>query len=344
MLIFNGKNLEDFGVTVIGRGTYGAPARDVEVVHVPGRNGDVIFDNGGFMNQTITYPGCCIEERFPENFAGLRNFLMATSDYCELRDSYHPGEFRLARYNGPLDPDVHTARGNQSGIFDLSFDCMPQRFLDSGNEYIEVPYFRHTTNGPYEARLFFEKAYRPHTIKIESAYEITVTFTRSGTTETQTGTELTFEVPSSSATYVDISSTGTIKRITYDGREYSFAGDQYNLYTVIENPTDQTARPIWSFNYAGVPYSSVFNSVIYNDRAESLRADTGMTVKRLGGQKQINVDLDAMVYYAVTTVDIIETATVSGTIPIFLPGKNYVHITTDNVLTRVRVKPGWWEV
>ena len=41
-VIYNGTDLEqEFGMVCLGRGTYGAPARDIEQIHVPGRNGDV---------------------------------------------------------------------------------------------------------------------------------------------------------------------------------------------------------------------------------------------------------------------------------------------------------------
>lgn len=32
---------------ILGKGTYGAPSRDVDQIHVPGRNGDILVDNGG---------------------------------------------------------------------------------------------------------------------------------------------------------------------------------------------------------------------------------------------------------------------------------------------------------
>ena len=131
-IYFNGKDLcENFNMNVIGRGTYGAPARDIEQVHVPGRNGDLLFDNGGFLNQTVTYPECSILENFPFYGAQLRNFLLSAPGYHELRDTYDPRYYRLAEFRGPFEPDVHTARNNDSAVFDLSFNCKPFRYLRS---------------------------------------------------------------------------------------------------------------------------------------------------------------------------------------------------------------------
>ncbi len=38
-----------------GSGTYGAPERDVEAIAIPGRSGDLIFDNGRFTNAEVFY-------------------------------------------------------------------------------------------------------------------------------------------------------------------------------------------------------------------------------------------------------------------------------------------------
>ena len=138
MIIYNGKNLNEFGISAIGRGTYGAPARDIEQIHIPGLNGDVLFDSGGYENIQVDYPDCCIEEDFPKNFAALRYFLLSNPGYHRLEDSYATEEFRMAEFRGPLSPDVHTGRGNRSGTFTLSFNCKPQRYLKEGEREIEI--------------------------------------------------------------------------------------------------------------------------------------------------------------------------------------------------------------
>ena len=64
-LTFNGKNSAEFGVWISGGGTYNAPARDVEMVSVPGRNGDISYDNGRFQNVAVTYPAFISRKTFP---------------------------------------------------------------------------------------------------------------------------------------------------------------------------------------------------------------------------------------------------------------------------------------
>ena len=130
MIIYNDKNLSDFGVAVIGRGTFNAPARDIEKVHVPGRSGDMLFDDGSMQNIVVTYPDCCIVENFPRNVRALRNFLYTDPGYHKLEDSYNPETYRLGAFLGPFDAEGHTGRGNRSGVFSLSFDCKPYRQHD----------------------------------------------------------------------------------------------------------------------------------------------------------------------------------------------------------------------
>lgn len=134
-LIYNDKNLADFGVWISGSGTANAPSRSVETVHIPGRNGDLTIDNGCFENTTVQYPAF-IRQDFARNMAGLRMFLGSSVGYRRLEDTYYPEEFRLARPVGELEatPSQHQVAGR----FTLKFDCKPQRFLKSGEQPITL--------------------------------------------------------------------------------------------------------------------------------------------------------------------------------------------------------------
>lgn len=133
--IFNGESSADFGVWISGGGTYNAPARDVETAAVPGRNGMVTFDNGRFENIQLTYPAF-ISRRFQPRIDGFRAFLLSQRGYQRLEDTYHPDEFRLAIYHSGLS--VETTARNLAGKFEVTFDCKPQRFLKSGENYVSV--------------------------------------------------------------------------------------------------------------------------------------------------------------------------------------------------------------
>lgn len=143
-LVFNGVDLgKECNMFVLGKGAFGAPSRDVTQIHVPGRNGDILIDNGGWNNVDVTYSSCCILSNFRENAAKLRGYLMANPGYHELTDPYNPDEVRYAEFRGPFTPEVFTAKGNNAGMFDLTFNCKPQRFLRESTiarDYVLCPY------------------------------------------------------------------------------------------------------------------------------------------------------------------------------------------------------------
>lgn len=130
-LVFAGKDSRDFGVWISGGGTFDAPARDVETISIPGRNGDLTHDNGRFSNITLNYPAF-ISRRFQPRIDGYRAFLCAQVGYQRLEDTYHPEEYRLAMYRNGLE--VSPSPRNLAGEFSLQFDCKPQRFLKSGEK------------------------------------------------------------------------------------------------------------------------------------------------------------------------------------------------------------------
>lgn len=128
---YGGKSSKDFGVYISGSGTFNAPERDQSSVSVVGRNGDLTIDNGRYKNTVLTYPAF-IYDNFDANVSAFRNFLLKATSYKRLEDTYHPEEYRLAKYSDGFEADVvATLRG---GEFNLLFDCCPQRFLKDGEK------------------------------------------------------------------------------------------------------------------------------------------------------------------------------------------------------------------
>ena len=138
-LTYDGKNLREFGVYVNGTYTFNAPERSIERVAVPGRSGTLTIDNKRFNNIQVNYASFIIQD-FSENIEGLRNYLMSHAGYRRLEETYHPNEYRMARFVSGLQ--VEATPLMREGNFTMIFDCRPQRFLKSGE--IQVEY---TTNG-----------------------------------------------------------------------------------------------------------------------------------------------------------------------------------------------------
>lgn len=134
-LIFAGKQSKDYGLFISGSGTYNAPERDVTAVSVPGRNGDLILDNGRWHNISVSYPAFIVHN-FNENAETIRAWIAGAIGYQQLEDDYHPDFYRLARYSGNIDWDM--AALNIAGQTTLTFDCKPQRFLKLGETPIKI--------------------------------------------------------------------------------------------------------------------------------------------------------------------------------------------------------------
>lgn len=148
-LTFAGKSTNEFGIWISGEGTYGAPERNVQTQEVAGRNGNLLFDMGNFINISVRYPAA-IKRDMPSRFRDFVNFAGSQVGYQRLEDTYHPYEYRMARFISKMS--VETAGYmNRSGQFSLEFDCKPQRFLKSGEDPIEF-----TSNGILYNRTEFD--------------------------------------------------------------------------------------------------------------------------------------------------------------------------------------------
>lgn len=128
-LAFGGYKSSDYGVWISGEGSFAAPERDVSVFEVPGKNGTLTIDNGRWKNVQITYP-CFMSGNFLEDFGTFKSVFLKQTGYKNLRDTYHPDGYRNARLVGGIKPK--TGPYNRSAEFNLTFDCWPQFYLDSG--------------------------------------------------------------------------------------------------------------------------------------------------------------------------------------------------------------------
>lgn len=133
--IFDGESSLDYGVYIGGQNTFNAPQRDVAKVSIPGRNGDLVQDNGRFLNVQVPY-NIVVMDSFRDKTDAIKAWLLSKKGYCKLVDTYHPGTYRMARVAGGID--FETAAYNLTGKTQVIFDCKPERFLDSGDEVFNV--------------------------------------------------------------------------------------------------------------------------------------------------------------------------------------------------------------
>lgn len=125
-LTIDSTDCRTFGLYISGSGVFNAPTRSLDMRQVPGRDGDLIGPSTRLQNGTLTYPAF-IFNNFKSNLASLRAFLSSSATYRRLVDTYHPNEYRMVVFRGPLT--VEPTRMLDAGQFDLVFECMPQRWL-----------------------------------------------------------------------------------------------------------------------------------------------------------------------------------------------------------------------
>lgn len=133
IIIFNGRSSKDYHIQVEHPPGYDFPERDYETVHVPGRNGDLIIDNGSYKNVDRKYEISVgsMDRLFPSMARDISAWLHSGAAYSRLEDSYEPEYYRMAAYveEGNIENLLfHGAR------VEITFNCKPQRFLKTGDK------------------------------------------------------------------------------------------------------------------------------------------------------------------------------------------------------------------
>lgn len=134
-LIVNGKNLADFGVWYDGSREFQTPARKYTKATIPGRSGDLTLAEDAWENITIPF-SCLIKDGFRPKYAALISFLHSTPKYVRIETTAQPDIYRMGAFLDETEPNMGPY--NYRGRFSLEFDCMPQKWLKSGETAIPV--------------------------------------------------------------------------------------------------------------------------------------------------------------------------------------------------------------
>ena len=131
IVIFNGISSEDLHIQVQTEPSYDFPEKDYEVTHVPGRNGDIVIDQGSWQNVSRKYNLAMDAGKisYTEVASKLVQWLHSASGYARLEDSYEPDFYRMAMYK---DSGSISNIYNKAGQIEIEFTCKPQRYFKSG--------------------------------------------------------------------------------------------------------------------------------------------------------------------------------------------------------------------
>lgn len=131
MIVWGGRSSDNVRVVVERYPNLPRPARKQEVVQVPGRNGDLIFQQDAFENYIQPYDIYISAElpRLPPVARKVAEWLYGPKGYQRLEDWYEPEYYRMAYYSGPVEIENIL---NRFGRATIEFNCKPQRFLKAG--------------------------------------------------------------------------------------------------------------------------------------------------------------------------------------------------------------------
>ena len=139
-ITFGGVTSSTYDIYISGEGVWSAPARDAEMVTIPGRNGAFVHDKERFENIEVTYPAFIVKDNntnFATKIDGFRNAMSALVGYQKLVDTFHTDEYRMAAFIGGMEikPILYN---DHAATFDITFNCKPQRFLTTGDTAVAV--------------------------------------------------------------------------------------------------------------------------------------------------------------------------------------------------------------
>ena len=136
--IFNGQSSLKLGIKIISKNIYSSGKRELSLVSIPGRDGDLVNSNYRYANATVSYtcflPAKSIEE-LTTKVRNVKKWLFSEPDsYHKLTDSYDPDFFRWAIFNSKLDISDQV---NKIGSFTVTFSCHPFKYNCDAYEIIQ---------------------------------------------------------------------------------------------------------------------------------------------------------------------------------------------------------------
>lgn len=136
----------DFGLYIKEKNVYKGAQRDITYVSVPGRDGDLVIDNGRYKNVKIQYKLELLNNS-PRSFAELarviRNWLLVDPGYFKLWDTYDREYFRLASFSSEVDIEQEL---RDYGKLNITLNCKPFRYATNGQDTVVIQSTQHLYN------------------------------------------------------------------------------------------------------------------------------------------------------------------------------------------------------
>lgn len=147
MINWNGVSSDDLDIIIEKVPRQNHPSRKLDIVSIPGRNGDLVSSQHAWNNFEQDYEIFAGEDDGDAHpmFMDIMSWLASAEGYAPLVDDFEPQYYRMALFAGPFDVDFTLTR---IGYAKITFNCRPQRYLIDGSEY--VTYYP-VSNGGFNA-------------------------------------------------------------------------------------------------------------------------------------------------------------------------------------------------
>lgn len=140
---YNGIDSRDLGVYIRTKQAYDKPQRDMSIISVPGRDGDLVIDNGSYKNLDMTLglrlivPQLSGDKVTSFNYAYNKvvEWLRPTANYNVYTDSYDPDYYRYACVKSALKV---TQKRYDVADFSVTFSCKPYKYAFNGDAAITL--------------------------------------------------------------------------------------------------------------------------------------------------------------------------------------------------------------
>lgn len=137
VITFNGVSSESLGIKVWTFPQYEVPEKEIQMIHIPGRNGDIVVDHDSYKNVERSYQLSFYDKTktYVELANTVSKWLHSANGYAILEDTYEPDYYRMACYH---EENTYSNVLNQAVTCSITFSCKPQRYLKSGAQAVTI--------------------------------------------------------------------------------------------------------------------------------------------------------------------------------------------------------------
>lgn len=147
---FNSGDSREFNCYITSKTVFNQPERKVSFVEIPGRNGDVVIDNGRYNNIKFKLGLRLFSKKITENFVldfehnlkRVTDWLIQGVNYYVYTDSYDPEYYRMACITSVT---VNQKRKDVADIT-VEFNAKPLKYKTIGDAIITISEARTSSN------------------------------------------------------------------------------------------------------------------------------------------------------------------------------------------------------